>query len=90
MQPPPEQILWSFGQWQPLYKDLQKKIPCIEFIRGIPDYLNNSQFFNPAKRNLIIFDDLMTKIARRLRAKFWPDCAILDTNMKFGTVVDHD
>ena len=29
-------------------------------------------------------------IARRLRAKFWPDCAILDTSMKFGTVVDHD
>ena len=29
-------------------------------------------------------------IARRLRAKFWPDCAIPDTSMKFGTVVDHD
>ena len=29
-------------------------------------------------------------IARRLRAKFWPDCAILDTSLKFGTVVDHD
>ena len=28
-------------------------------------------------------------IARRLRAKFWPDCAIPDTSMKFGTVVDH-
>ena len=29
-------------------------------------------------------------IAKRLRAKFWPDCAIPDTSMKFGTVVDHD
>ena len=29
-------------------------------------------------------------VARRLRAKFWPDCAIPDTSMKFGTVVDHD
>ena len=29
-------------------------------------------------------------VARGLRAKFWPDCAILDTSMKFGTVVDHD
>ena len=28
--------------------------------------------------------------ARRLRAKFWPDCAIPDTSMKFDTVVDHD
>ena len=29
-------------------------------------------------------------IARRIRAKFWPDCAIPDTSMKFGTVVDDD
>ena len=29
-------------------------------------------------------------IAKRLRAKFRPDCAIPDTSMKFGTVVDHD
>ena len=29
-------------------------------------------------------------LARRLRAKFWPDCAIPDTSMKIGTVVDHD
>ena len=29
-------------------------------------------------------------LARRPRAKFWPDCAIPDTSMKFGTVVDHD
>ena len=29
-------------------------------------------------------------LAKRLRAKFWPDCAIPDTSMKFGTVVDHD
>ena len=30
------------------------------------------------------------KVAKRLRAKFWPDCAIPDTSMKFGTFVDHD
>ena len=42
VQPPPERILRCFGQWQPLYEDLQKRIPCIEFIRGIPDYLDNA------------------------------------------------
>ena len=57
--PPPERILWCFGQWQPLYKDLQKRIPWIEFVNGI--YLNSPQFTNPGKRNLIIFDDLMTE-----------------------------
>ena len=35
--------------------------------------------------------ELMThRLARWLRAKIWPDCAIPDTSMKFGTVVDHD
>ena len=33
---------------------------------------------------------IIALIAKRLRAKFCPDCAILDTSMKFGTVVDHD
>ena len=28
---------------------------------GIPDYLDNAQLMDPSKRNLIIFDDLMTK-----------------------------
>ena len=32
----------------------------------------------------------MDVVARRLRAKFWPDCAIPETSMKFGTVEDHD
>ena len=59
--PPPERILWCFRQWQPLYEDLQKRIPWIEFVHGIPDYLNSLQFINPGKRNLIIFDDLMTE-----------------------------
>ena len=61
VKPPRERILWCFGQWQPLYKDLQKRIPCIEILQGIPDYLDNSQFINPSKRNLIIFDALMTE-----------------------------
>ena len=61
VQPPPERILWCFVQWQPLYEDLQKIILFIEFIRNIPDYLNNAQFIDSSKRNLIIFDDLMTE-----------------------------
>ena len=61
IQRPPEPILWCFGQWQPLYEELQKKIPYIEFVHGIPDYLHSPQFINAGTRNLIIFDDLMTE-----------------------------
>ena len=61
IQPPSERIIWCYGQWQPLYEDLQKKLPSIEFVHGIPEYLNSSQFINPSQRNLIVFDDLMTE-----------------------------
>ena len=61
IQPPPERILWCFGQWQPLYDDIQKRIPWIEFVHGIPDYLSSSQYIDVSKRNLLIFDDLMTE-----------------------------
>ena len=33
----------------------------IEFLPGIPAYLDNSQFIDPSERNLMIFDDLMTE-----------------------------
>ena len=59
--PPPERILWCFGQWQTFFEDLQKRIPWIDFVHGIPDYLNSPLFINQGKRNLIIFDDLMTE-----------------------------
>ena len=40
---------------------------------------------------LDVHSSLKTRLlARWLRAKFWPHCAIPDTSMKFGTVVDHD
>ena len=61
IQPPPERILWCFGQWQPLYEELQKRIPYIEFVHGIPDHIQNPQFINAGTRNLIILDDLMTE-----------------------------
>ena len=61
IQPPSERIIWCYGQCQPLYEDLQKKLPSIEFVHGIPEYSNSSPFINPSQRNLIVFDDLMTE-----------------------------
>ena len=36
-------------------------------VHGIQDYLIRPQFINPGKRNLIIFDDLMTEAKCELR-----------------------
>ena len=61
IQPSPERIIWCFGQWQSLYDDIRKKIPWIEFVKGIPDYLNSENYIDTNKRNLLVFDDLMTE-----------------------------
>ena len=45
--------------------------------------------FSPKQKSFKTSFSVMI-IAKRLRAKFWPDCAIPDTSMKLGTVVDHD
>ena len=54
IQPLPERILWCFGQWQPLYEELQKKNPYIEFVHGTPDHFHSPQFINAGTRNPII------------------------------------
>ena len=61
IQPSPEHIIWCYGQWQPLYDNIRKRIQRIEFVKGIPDHLNNQHYINVDKRNLLVFDDLMTE-----------------------------
>ena len=58
IQPSPQRIDWCYGQWQPLYDQLSRERPEIEFVRGIPDGLNDSDFISSAQRNLLVFDDL--------------------------------
>lgn len=55
---PPEKILWCYGEYQPLFQEMLKTIPNIEFIEGIPSDIN--QLLRPSQRNLIVLDDLMS------------------------------
>ena len=61
IQPSPERIIWCFGQWQPLFDNIRKKIPRIEFVNGISDHLNDQHYIDVSKRNILVFDDLMTE-----------------------------
>ena len=58
--PAPQRIIWIYGQWQPLYAEMQRIIPGMEFVKGIPANIEDEQFLNPAIRNLIVIDDLMS------------------------------
>ena len=60
--PPPQRIIWCYGQWQPLYKEMQAKLP-IEFIKDLPISLDEDSFLDPSVRNLIVIVDLMNSAA---------------------------
>ena len=60
IRPTPQRILWCYGQWQPLYDELRRELPEIEFINGIPADLGQPDFIDTSEWNLIVFDDLMT------------------------------
>ena len=61
IQPSPERIIWCFGQWHSLYDNIRKRIPRIEFVNGIPNHLNDQHYIDVSKRNVPVFDDLMTE-----------------------------
>ena len=54
IEPVPEQVIWFYGEWQPLYDTLSG---MVEFREGLSD-LNA---LNTKKPTLVIIDDLMTE-----------------------------
>jgi hypothetical protein len=65
--PPPQRIIWCYGQWQPSYFDMMKTMPGIEFNEGIPEDIDNGDYLDVSKRNLIILDDLMAQSGKDKR-----------------------
>ena len=65
--PAPQRIIWIYGQWQPLYAEMQRIIPSIEFVKGIPANIEDEQFLNPAIQNLIVIDNLMSEASNDKR-----------------------
>lgn len=55
----PENIVWCYACWQPMYKELLQKYPHIRFMEGLPVTFNDDEILPPNKVNLVIVDDLM-------------------------------
>ena len=66
----PENIIWCYGEFQPVYVELSQALPHLKFIQGFPEDLD--VHIDKAKRNLIILDDLMSEIGndKRVTALF--------------------
>ena len=62
MSPPPDRIVWCYGEWQPLYDTL----PHVDFHEGLPDLT----LFDPRQHTLLIVDDLMNESDDRVTNLF--------------------
>ena len=63
IKPKPERIVVLYKRWQPLYTEMKKTIPNIEFIQGVPAGLDNDNFFDVNKNNVVLLDDLLSTTA---------------------------
>ena len=59
-----KRIIWCYSQWQPAYTQLLVKIPTIEFVKGIPESLENDSYLDVNIRNLIVIDDQMIEAGK--------------------------
>ena len=60
----PERIIWYCSQWQNAYTQLLMMIPTIEFVKGIPESLENDSYLDVNKRKLIVIDDQMIEAGK--------------------------
>jgi GTPase SAR1 family protein len=65
--PPPQRIIWCYGQWQPSYFDMMRTMPGIEFNQGIPEDIDNADYLDVSQRNLIALDDFMAQSGKNKR-----------------------
>ena len=72
----PENIIWCYGIYQPLtaYDEMQRNIPNITFVEGVPSDLEF--MINPSIRNLVVIDDLMHELSndQRITSLFTKGC----------------
>ncbi len=67
--PPPERIIWCYGQWQELYEEMKESIPNIEFYKGLPPNLSENSFLDINTRNILVIDDLMAEASKDSRVQ---------------------
>jgi DNA-binding protein len=52
----PDRLIWVYGEWQPMYKEVKTLFPKVEFMTE-PDFE-----LDPKQRNLVVLDDVMTRV----------------------------
>lgn len=55
----PQNIVWIYSCFQPLYSELQKMNKGIRFVEGLPESFEDENLFPCNKTSLIILDDVL-------------------------------
>ena len=59
---PPENVLYCYGIYQPLFEKMEKELPFVSFCQGLPNEELLQSFASTNKCNLVILDDLMSNV----------------------------
>ena len=49
-----------YAKDQPVYHELKESIPCIEFVSGMQENINEEGYFNIDRNNVLVWNDMMT------------------------------
>jgi hypothetical protein len=66
--PPPQNIVWFYGAYQPLYDELARTCTDVKFVEDLPEKIDD--YIKPEKINLIVIDDLMHETDKRIAKLF--------------------
>ena len=59
---PPDKILYCYGIYQDLYREMEQSIPGITFLEGLPSKLEIEDFTLDRHHHIIVLDDLMHRV----------------------------
>lgn len=55
----PDNIVWVYTSFQPMYQELSRVIKNIHFVKGLPDSFDDDSLFPPDQTHLVTLDDLI-------------------------------
>lgn len=59
---PPEKVLYCYAIYQPLYDRMEKELPFVTFLRGLPNEEDLDRHSSESRCNLVVLDDLMDDV----------------------------
>ena len=56
-------MLYCYGVYQPLFDTMEKEVPNLTFLQGLPTQADIEDLTQDGQHHLIILDDLMAEVA---------------------------